>query len=188
MKPEELSSEILLKVSFPVWFRSLYAVGGPYVVLLVCLALLRATQDEFTLLTGLKIGFLVLLVGLGASTVPIFFSTIYVTRSGIRRWSPFCGTKILSWDQIKTVARPRLGIPGDAAYIVSKTDEKIIVGRSMTGYRELVQLIEDNAPEVKVKGLADNLTLSKSANSWRGILIFLGLFIAYVVIRKLAGW
>jgi hypothetical protein len=189
MNPEKRPiSSILLKVSFPIWFRALYAVGGPFVLFLVLTTVLSLTRDQLSTIGILKVALLIALLALGAWVLPVFFSTIYVTRSGIQRTSIFGRTKNLSWDEIKTVARPRFGIPGDAAYIISKMDDKIIIGRSMTGYPELVRMIQAHAPEVKDHGLPEDLLQSKSGKSWRGILIFFGLFIAYVLIRKLTGW
>ena len=188
MKIDSQRNTILLKVNFPLWFRVLYAVGGPLVVLSICFALLNLARNEFTLLAVLKGGFLILVVWMGAWTMPIFFSTIFVTGSGIHRRGLWGVRQTFIWNDIKTVARPRFGIPGDAAYIISKNGEKMTVARSMSGYTELLRLIEEKAPNARATGLSANLWPSKAANSWRGILIFLTLFIAYIIIRKLTGW
>jgi hypothetical protein len=150
--------------------------------------MLNIARDESGLSIVLKGGFLFLIVGLGAWVIPIFFSTIYATRSGIHRRGLLGRMQKFTWDEIRTVATPRLSIPGDAAYIISKSGARMTIARSMTGYPELLRLIQEKAPEVKVNGLPENLFVPNRANSWRGIVIFLALFLAYVIIRKLAGW
>jgi hypothetical protein len=188
MKTNRQRKTILLKVSFPLWFRVLYAVGGPLVTLSICVALFNLAQNDFTLLAILRGGFLILIVSLGVWAVPIFFSTIYAKESGIHRRGLWGARQTFTWNEIKTVARPRFGIPGDAAYIVSKNEEKMTFARSMSGYAELLRLIQEKAPNVRANGLSESLWPSKSVNAWRNILIFLALFIAYIIVRKLTGW
>lgn len=188
MKVYRWGEKILLKVSFPLWFRVLYAVGGPYVMLSICFALLNLARNEITLFLILKAGFLILIVGLGLWAVQFFFSTIYVTASGIHRRGILGTRQTFTWNEIKTVARPRFGIPGDAAYIISKNGKKITFARGMSGYMELLRVIQEKAPNVKATGLSESLWPSKSVNAWRNILIFLALFVAYIIVRKLTGW
>lgn len=188
MKTNRHRTTILLKVSFPLWFRILYAVGGPLVMLSICVALFNLARNDFTLLAILKGGFLILIVSLGAWAMPIFFSTIYAKESGIHRRGLWGARQTFTWNELKTVARPRFGIPGDAAYIVSRNDERMTIARSMSGYTELLRLIQEKAPNVRANGLSESLWPAKSANVWRNVLIFLALLIAFIVVRKLTGW
>jgi hypothetical protein len=179
---------ILLKVEYPLWFRLLYGIGGPIVLLSICITLFRVGRGGLSSFAIAKGGFLLLVVGLGFWVVPRFFSTIYVKDSGIEELKLWGANEKLTWDEIGTVARPRLGIPYDAAYIVSKEGKRITLARSMNGFSELLRLIETKAPNLTPKQLSENLWPSTPAKAWRQILIALGLFIAYVVVRKVMGW
>ena len=188
MKIDERRTSTPLRVNFPFWLRVLFAVGGPIVMLPLSFVLLNIAQNEFTFFGILIGGFCVLIVGSILWAAPIVFSMIYATQSGIQRRGLLGGRQTFSWDEIKTVVRPRFRIPNDAAYIISNNDERMTVARSMSGYTELLRLIQEKAPNVRANPLSEDLWPSKSVNSWRGILIFLVLFIAYIVIRKLTGW
>lgn len=177
-----------IKVSFPLWFRVFYSIGGPIVLGSICLTLVRFGRDGFTPLETLKAGFLLFIVALSFYATRIFFSTVYAKESGIQRHGFLGGRQALSWDEITTVARGRFGIPHDAAYIISANGQKIVIARSMSGYCELLHVIESRARNLTPKQLPSNLWPSSSARPWRQIFIFLALFIAYIVIRKIIGW
>jgi len=135
----------LIKVSFPLWFRVFYSIGGPIVLGSICLTLVKFGRDGFTPLETLKAGFFLFIVALGFYATRIFFSTVYAKESGIQRHGLLGGRQALSWDEITTVARGRFGIPHDAAYIISANGQKIVIARSMSGYCELLHVIESRA-------------------------------------------
>jgi hypothetical protein len=89
-----------------------------------------------------------MIVGLGLWMTPIFYSTIVVTEAGLELKGLLGSKRKFSWDEIVKVSRPRFGIPRDAMYIFSKTGKKIILLRNMTGYAELLKLIESRAPNL----------------------------------------
>jgi hypothetical protein len=188
MKMEKHREQVMLRVSFPSWLRAFFAIGTPLLMVPVCIALINTLQDKFTLFSIVKSVFLILAVSSTWWAILVLFSTIYATQSGIQRRGLLRRTQIFAWNEIMNVENSRFGIPHDAAYIVSKNGERMTVARSMTGYTELLRLIQEKAPNIKAKGLSENLWLSKRANSWKGMLIFLVFFIAYVIIRKLTGW
>jgi len=188
MKIDRHNETILFKVSFPLWLRAFYAIGGPLLLLPISIALLNTVRDEFTLFAIFKGGFLILVVGASLWMVSILFSTIYVTASGIHRRGLLGTRQTFTWKEIKTVERPRFGIPGDAAYIISKNGEKMMFARGMSDYTKLLRLIQEKAPNMMANGLSESLWPSKSVNAWRNILIFMALFIAYIIVRKLTGW
>jgi len=150
--------------------------------------LLNIAQNEITFFGILIGGFCVLILSSILWAAPIVFSTIYVTASGIHRRGLLGTRQSFKWNEIKTVERSRFGIPGDAAYIISKNGEKMTFARGMSGYMELLRLIQEKAPNVGADGLSENLWPSKPVNPWRNILIFLAIFVAYIIIRKLTGW
>ena len=57
--------------------------------------------------------------------------------------------KLLTWNEIVEVKRPRFGIPVDFAYVISKNKDRLRLIRSMNNYRELIQLIKNKAPNLE---------------------------------------
>ena len=188
METKANAQKELIKISFPLWFRVFYSIGAPIVFGLICLTLIKLGREGFTAPEALKAGFLILIVALGFYAARIFFSTVSAKESGIQRHGVLCGTQVLAWDEITTVRRGRFGIPHDVAYIMSASGQKIAISRGMSGYYDLLRMIESRARNLTTKQVPSNLWPSSSARLCRHILIFLALFLAYIVIRKILGW
>jgi hypothetical protein len=174
---------VILKVSLPKWFRVFYAIGAPLAVLLFVIVWLHYGRDAYTFSEAWKLLLFLAIVGLGLWTTPFFFSTILVTEAGLELKRLFGSTQRFSWDEIVQVSRPRFGIPHDAIYVFSHTGRKIVLSRGMTGYPELLKLIQLRAPNVSPEKLPRELRLSESSREWKYVLIFFGLFIMYVIAR-----
>jgi hypothetical protein len=93
-----------------------------------------------------------------------------------------------TWAEIAAVTRPPFGIPYDVAHIITMEGKKLTVARSMTGFPELLRLIETKAPNLTPKQLPENLWPPTPVKAWRQMLIAFGLFIAYIVVKKFLGW
>jgi hypothetical protein len=166
----------------------LFGLGSPIFLVYISLALVNLGRDGFTVIEGFSAVFLLLLVEIALYVIPIFFSTVYATKSGIHPDGLLIRKQAIPWDEIATVTRGRFGFPHDFAYIVSSTGRKLIIARSMSGYTDILREIESQASHLTPKKLPPNLWHAPPASQWRHILVFLGLFITYVVLRKYFDW
>lgn len=174
---------VILEVSLPKWFRVFYAVGAPVAVLIFVIVWFHYGRDGYTFSEAWKLLLFLAIIGLGLWTTPIFLSTVLVTDAGLELKRVFGSPQRLSWDEIVLVSRPRSRIPYDAVYIISQTGRKIVLSRGMTGYSELLELIQSRAPNLTPKKLPRELWISGSSREWKYVLIFFGLLIIYVIAR-----
>ena|SRR3989442_534345 len=150
-------NKVLLQVSLPKWFRLFYGIVAPITLLLFFIVWFQYSRDGFTFSEVWKSLLLLTIVGLGLWITPIFYSTIVVTEAGLELKGVLGSKQEFSWDEIVKVSRPRFRIPKDTAYVFSETGKKIILSRSMTGYTELLKLIESRAPNLSPKKLPPEL-------------------------------
>ena len=179
----------LLRVSLPKWFRVFYAIGAPLTLIFFLIIAVLFNLNGFTFPGVIIILFVLVTVGIALHATPHFYSMIWVTDYGLR-WDRPLGLrdKEFKWDDILTVSRPRFGYPGDVAYIVSKSGDKISVVKSMDGYTYLLEIIQLRAPNLTPKRLPKNLLPASSSRAWKQLLILFALFVMYVIVRKILGF
>lgn len=161
------SKRTLLKVSFPEWFRAFYVICAIFTLPLLSIACFNVLREGFTPSKTVMRGFLFLGTGAGFWFGPLIFTTIYAKQFGIEKRVLFGVKQTFTWAEITKVTRPRFGIPYDAAYIVSKEGKRITLARSMSGFSELLRLIETRAPNLTPKQLPTNLWPTPPAAAWR---------------------
>ena len=176
---------MLLQISFPLWFRVMYGIGAPIVLVLVCVSLLKLSQQGFTGALLLKGGFLLCIVAVGIYVVPLFFSSVCANESGIELRVFTHIKRRFTWNEIETVVRPRFGVPYDVIYVVSKNGMRIPMAYSMKGCGEILRLIQSKSPNLSATQLTGNL--QPVAGSWRQLLVLLIALITYIVYRLLLG-
>jgi len=181
---ERPPQRVLLRVCLPKWFQILCAIAALINVPLFLFISFAYAHEGFIFPKILVSAFTLAIVVGAIWIIPLSYTTVYVTEFGVTSDRPFgLKQKRFRWDEILTVSRPRFGIPYDLAYVISKTGEKISVLRGATGYPELLEIIESKVPNLTPKSLAPGLWPKTS--SWKGVLIVMGLFIAYVLVRSL---
>lgn len=161
----------------------LYCIGAPIVLVLIGISLFTLARHGLTLGFVLKGTFLLFIVAAACYMIPIFLSTIYANEFGIEL-RQFSKTKEqFSWKQIETVVQPRFGIPHDVSYIVLANGKRIAVGRSMSGYNELLEMIQARSPNLAPKQLPANLVTPAVGRFWWQLLLWFALFIGYIFFR-----
>ena len=106
------------------------------------------------------------------------YSWITATESGLQVVGMLRSRQKFTWDEIVGVSRN-----SDFVSIFSNSGEKIVILSSMTGYPELLELIQSRAPNLSPKRLPQELWSNFSPSAWRVVSIFFGLFVAYVMVR-----
>jgi len=79
------------------------------------------------------------------AVIKLLFYSVTGTKRGLETNNIFGSNKIVKWDEIMEVRRPRFGIPNDFSYVISGKTEKLLLIRSMKNYKELIQLIKERA-------------------------------------------
>lgn len=139
-----------LKISFPKWFFIPFGLGGIIILLTFIFYTARLIQSESSTFELLKVAFLfVVLLGWIFFFCKILFYSVTATERGLETDNLAGSKKIFLWDEIVEVRRPRFGIPKDANYVISKNRDKLLLVKSMTNYKELVQMIKVRAPNLK---------------------------------------
>ncbi|MGH7772751.1 MAG: hypothetical protein ACREQA_11030 [Candidatus Binatia bacterium] len=173
---------ILLRVSHPKWvliFLGIIASGGIILYLPVFIfSLVHFVLEGFTIIKLLKslyfFIFFAVCLGLGR----YIYSSIIATESGLQVVGILRWRQKFTWDEIVGVSRNF-----DFVSIFSNSGGKIVILSSMTGYPELLELIQSRAPNLRPKRLAQELWSHFSPSPVRVVLIFFGLFVAYVIVR-----
>jgi len=88
---------------------------------------------------------LLIVVLFGPLYFKFLFYSVIAKNMGLETINPLGKNKTLNWEEIIGVRRPRFGIPYEFTYVVSKTDKKILLLRSMPKYKELISLIKTHA-------------------------------------------
>lgn len=144
MKSKE---NVLLKINYPKW--ALYFISfcwGSIFLFFIFFALKEIIEFSFPIQMVVIICAILLS---GVFIFKIFFLTVIATEKELKRTYPFITDKSFPWDEIIEVRRPRLGMPYDFSYVISKNKKKLLLIRSMENYKELVELIKAKAPNLQ---------------------------------------
>ena len=179
--------KVLLQVSTPIWFRVLWCVLGAIACVmflpLFFASVIHFAQLGFTLPRAV-ISLLLVVTPVGyLAALKYIYCRITATESGLEAVGILQRRKIFSWGEIVGIRKPRFAIPNDAVYIFSETGRKIVLSKSMTGFLELLNLIQSRAPNLFPKELPDDILRADSPRQWRLPLIVFLLFIIYVIAR-----
>lgn len=77
-----------------------------------------------------------------------FYYVVTATDSGLRSVGPFTRETRIEWGDITAVRTPRWRVPRNFTYIWSKTGKQIVIINGMSGYSELLDLIESKTAHV----------------------------------------
>jgi hypothetical protein len=169
--------KVLVEVSYPLWFRVFYGVCA-----IVTVVIAAIVAEHYLVVRG-RVGESVCALVIGAIAlcgVPLVFRSLIATEDGLEL--DVIGRKPvrMAWADIHAVKRPTLRIPKDAAYIVSRTGQRLLIVRSMSGVAQLISLVEAKARNLE-RGAMSGGVVPKT--SWRPFLITLAILAAYIVFR-----
>ncbi len=103
-------------------------------------------SDARVLRALLLFGVVVLMVGSYAKTL---FYTVSATDRGLETDNIIGAPQLLLWDDIIAIRRPRFGFPVNHTYVISKNEDKLLLIKSNDRYRELIEYIKENAPNLE---------------------------------------
>ena len=79
----------------------------------------------------------------------ILYYTVTASNRGLETDNIVGKKKAFLWEQIIEVRRPRFGFPVNFTYIISTNEDKIFLIKNRNNYKEIIQSIEENAPNLK---------------------------------------
>jgi hypothetical protein len=77
------------------------------------------------------------------------YYTVTATDRGLETDNIVGTNKLFLWEEIIEVRRPRFGFPVNFTYVISKSEDKIILIRNRKNYIELIQSIKEKATNLK---------------------------------------
>lgn len=139
-----------LKISFPRWFRGFLTFCGIFTILLFAFYIVWVAYNGQLASRLLRCTVIAsVIVGIVWFFLKILFYSVTATDSGLETDNIVGANKVLLWDEIVEVRRPRFGIPHDATYVISRNKGKVLLVRSMKNYKELIQLIKVRTPNLQ---------------------------------------
>jgi hypothetical protein len=139
-----------LKISYPKWVAVPFILGWTVLLLAFFFYLAKFARNGPHFLLILKIAFLLILLFSGIWVfLKFLFYSVIASKRGLETDNLFGKRKSFLWHEIIGVRRPRLGIPQEIAYVVSKEKEKLLLLRSMKNYSQLITLIKEKASNLQ---------------------------------------
>jgi len=124
---------------------------------------------------------LLLIVAIAGYIMTLIYSAVLAYESGIVFTQLSLFKKKFSWNEIKTVTRPRFGVPYDFVYIVTTNGAKVPLVRGAKGYIELLNLIQSKSPNLTPSKLPENLSPQPFTADLRSSLLCLVILIAFII-------
>ena len=142
-------TKVFLKVEYPKWFRWFAGVSILGTTLIGFVFMFWMIHNRsYAMFWKVILLFLISLSGIWFYFGIVLYS-IFATETHLKNKSFTGRTKIIPWETIVAIQRPRLGIPYDFIYVITSDREKMLLVRSMKNYERLIQLIEERAPNLK---------------------------------------
>jgi len=139
-----------LRISFPRWFVILLSFCGTVTIMFsVSYIGWVIYSGQLTSRLFRTVIFFSLVLGIFWFLSKILFYSVTATEGGLETDNIVGSKQMFLWDEIVEVRRPRFRIPKDASYVISKNKDKLLLVRSMTNYKELVQMIKVRALNLK---------------------------------------
>jgi len=141
---------VLLKSSTPRWQRKFGIFCGIVTILLFGYYIVQVFYNNQWSPQLLKdfILFGVVLLILGSYAKTLFY-TVSATDRGLETENITGENQLLLWEDIMAIRRPRFGFPINHMYVISKNEDKLLLIKSNDRYRELVEYIRENAPNLE---------------------------------------
>jgi hypothetical protein len=105
-------------------------------------------SDARVLKALLLFGVVVLIVG---SYTKNLYYTVFATDRGLETEAIIGANQLMLWEDIIAIRRPRFGFPANSTYVISKQGDKLILIKSHSRYKELVQYIVQHAPNLEMR-------------------------------------
>lgn len=138
-----------ISICFPRWFIFFYSFSAIVVVTAILLSLIFGSYAGFTLSDVWRPGIFVLIILVAVwCEFEIVLYSVTASDKGLEANKVIGQNKSFTWDEIVELRRPLFRIPVDLAYVVSKSNDKLRLVRSMSNYRELIQIIKVRAPNL----------------------------------------
>ena len=129
-----------------MWFRIFISFCGLFTVIFITVYIVKVFYSGQLLLKLSRCLLLLAMMGsIFCAVIKLLFYSVTGTKRGLETNNIFGSNKIVKWDEIMEVRRPRFGIPNDFSYVISGKTEKLLLIRSMKNYKELIQLIKERA-------------------------------------------
>jgi hypothetical protein len=135
-----------VKAGFPLWFRIFISFCWISVVATFAFFMFKTMPNglSWSEIKGCLIFIVIIAAGFWVIARFLFYS-VTSTEDGLETNNLFHQCKLLPWDEIVEVRRPRFGIPYDFSYVVSRGRHKMLLIRSMRNYQELIDVIRARA-------------------------------------------
>lgn len=135
------------KIGFPKWFVILMVVDYAIVMPILLVYTFFSIYNN----KGISIFsfFLLVFLFLAAWLFKYLFYSVTATSDGLVTDNKFGRNKSIPWSDIIEVRRPRFQIPYEFTSVISKNGDKLYLLKSMTYYKELIELIRERAQNLK---------------------------------------
>ncbi len=139
-----------LIVTYPRWSRILAVIGEIFMVTIVTAYLLIKIPRGLSNVQIIRILILILLIiAMVWFIVEFVFYTVTVNSNGLRSCNLLGQRKVILWQEINEIRRPRLGIPRQITYVIAKDGKSIHLVRDVTNYREVIELIKKRVSKLQ---------------------------------------
>lgn len=143
------SQNVILKISFPIFFKIF--------LLICCVGILFLSGFYFYKIAThqLQISYFICSVFLFLDLagfwiiLKLLFYSVTATNKGIEARNIVVRNIKIQWGDIIEIRRPRLGVPKDISYIITKNNNKLLLIRSMNDYSKIIKLIKERALNLK---------------------------------------
>lgn len=143
------NTKIIVKMYYPLWLTVFYTIlYGVVVFMITWYLFFYPNQILQNRLWEIAILFLFLLIAL----LPLLHYASYsviATNEGVERRSSLGVKKKFAWTEIVDVRRPKLKIPLDAIYIVTKDNTIIEISKDMRNVHQMIDFIKHMSPMIK---------------------------------------
>lgn len=93
--------------------------------------------------------FLVLTITIIWSYSKTLYYSITATNRGLETKNITGENKLLLWENIKGIRKPRFGFPVNYTYVVSRDGEKLLLLKNKKNYEKLIRYIKENAQNLE---------------------------------------
>jgi len=139
-----------LKISFPRWVVIFFSFCGIFTILFFAFYIIWVVYNGQLSSQFFRCAiFFSVILGAFWVFLKILFYSVTATERGLETDNIVGSNKLLLWDEIVEVRRPRFGIPVDFSYVISKNKDKLLLIRSMKNYKKLIQLIKLRAQNLQ---------------------------------------
>jgi len=140
----------ILKSSTPRWLRIFGTFCGIFVILLFgfyTVKFIYHNPSDVRIFKALLLfGVVVLIVGSFAKDL---YYTVSATERGLETDNIIGANRLMLWEDVVGVQKPRFGFPANTIYVVSKNGYKVSLIKNHTRFKELIEHIVKHAPNLQ---------------------------------------